>query len=167
MTHLHKHHIIPKYEGGTDEPENLVSLTITQHAMWHFAEWTRKQRWQDEKAWKGLARLLGHDEVVKEAVRAGARKAGAKIRDNRLGIFGRTPERHSQDSGSGRVKGKWWNNGVAQGRFFNPPEGWVTGRLRGTLSWWNNGKESKRQAQCPGEGWVPGRGKVRWASGDS
>ena len=29
----HKHHIIPKYMGGTDEPENLVEVTVTQLKM--------------------------------------------------------------------------------------------------------------------------------------
>jgi hypothetical protein len=29
----HKHHIIPKYMGGPDTPENLVEVTVTQHAM--------------------------------------------------------------------------------------------------------------------------------------
>ena len=169
MTHLHRHHIIPKYEGGTDDPSNLVELSVIQHAMWHYAEWSRKNRWEDEKAWKGLAKILSHEEAVKESVREGARKAGAKIRDNKIGIFGRSPEQHSKDSGSGRVKGKWWNDGVTQGRFLHPPEGpqWNPGRLCGSLTWWNNGKQSKRQLDCPGPGWSPGRGRLRWPSGDS
>ena len=28
----HKHHIIPKHIGGTDDPSNLVDLTIEEHA---------------------------------------------------------------------------------------------------------------------------------------
>ncbi len=31
----HKHHIIPKHMGGTDDPSNLVELTIEQHAQAH------------------------------------------------------------------------------------------------------------------------------------
>ena len=50
----HLHHIIPRYQGGGDEPENLVKLTVTQHAMWHFAEWQRKGNIQDKGAWKML-----------------------------------------------------------------------------------------------------------------
>lgn len=30
-----KHHIVPKYEGGTDAPDNLVSLTPRQHVLTH------------------------------------------------------------------------------------------------------------------------------------
>ena len=43
----HKHHIIPRYEGGSDEPENLVTLTPIQHSMWHYAEWLRKGNKED------------------------------------------------------------------------------------------------------------------------
>ena len=28
----HKHHIVPKHLGGTDDPSNLVELTIEGHA---------------------------------------------------------------------------------------------------------------------------------------
>jgi len=60
----HKHHIVPQYEGGSDDPSNLVELSPTQHAMWHFAEWQRKRRWQDQVAWKGLAGICSHEEAV-------------------------------------------------------------------------------------------------------
>lgn len=30
-----KHHIIPKSEGGTDDPSNLVECTIEEHALYH------------------------------------------------------------------------------------------------------------------------------------
>lgn len=31
----HKHHIIPRHMGGTDDPSNIVELTIPQHAAAH------------------------------------------------------------------------------------------------------------------------------------
>lgn len=63
---IHKHHIIPRYEGGSDFSENIVELTVTQHAMWHFAEWQRKGRWQDKLAWQGLAGIIPHSEAIRQ-----------------------------------------------------------------------------------------------------
>jgi hypothetical protein len=36
---FHKHHIIPKYLGGTDAPSNLVLLHPYDHAILHFVRW--------------------------------------------------------------------------------------------------------------------------------
>ena len=73
----HKHHIIPRYEGGSDFAENLVELTVTQHAMWHFAEWQRKGNWQDFTAWKMIS---GETEEGRIAMRIalGGRNKGTK-----------------------------------------------------------------------------------------
>jgi hypothetical protein len=59
----HKHHIIPRYEGGSNLSKNLVVLTTTQHAMWHFAEWQRKQNQRDYLAWKCLSGQIGKEEL--------------------------------------------------------------------------------------------------------
>ena len=64
----HKHHIIPKYEGGTEEG-NIVELSITCHAMWHFAEYQRKGNWQDKLAFRILTGRITKEEAVREAVR--------------------------------------------------------------------------------------------------
>ena len=31
----HNHHILPKHMGGTDDPENIIKLTIEEHAEAH------------------------------------------------------------------------------------------------------------------------------------
>lgn len=59
----HKHHIIPRYEGGSNLQENLVELSTTQHAMWHYAEWTRKKDERDYLAWKCLSGQIGKEEI--------------------------------------------------------------------------------------------------------
>jgi len=48
----------------------------------------------------------------------------------------------------------WWNNGI-ENKFSKecPGFGWIKGR--GT--YWNDGHSNKLQMQCPGEGWVRGR----------
>ncbi len=67
----HKHHIIPRYEGGSNLQENLVELTTTQHAMWHYAEWTRKKDDRDYLAWKCLSGQIGKEEIQKIKSRIG------------------------------------------------------------------------------------------------
>ena len=53
----HKHHIIPKHAGGTDDPNNIVELTIEEHAEAHRILYKKYNRWQDKVAWMGLAKL--------------------------------------------------------------------------------------------------------------
>ena len=60
---LHQHHIIPRHAGGTDDPTNLVYLTIEEHANAHRALYEQYSRQEDYLAWKGLAGLIGKDEM--------------------------------------------------------------------------------------------------------
>jgi len=75
---LHKHHIIPRYMGGTDDPSNLVELTIEQHAEAHRKLYEHYGNWQDYVAWQGLAKLDENFDAAKEAMLAGSRKGSAK-----------------------------------------------------------------------------------------
>lgn len=71
----HRHHIVPRHRGGGDEESNIVELTVTQHAMWHYAEWRLHGLVQDKLAWRGLAGICAQEEIVVELMRAGQRKA--------------------------------------------------------------------------------------------
>ena len=51
----HKHHIIPKHAGGTDETDNLVELSVEEHAEAHRVLYEQYGRWQDKLAWLGLS----------------------------------------------------------------------------------------------------------------
>lgn len=62
----HIHHIIPKHAGGTDDPSNLVELTIEEHAEAHRLLYEQYGRWQDRIAWQGLLGLVSHDEILSE-----------------------------------------------------------------------------------------------------
>ena len=62
----HKHHIIPKHAGGTDDPSNLVELTVEEHAEAHRKLYEQYGNWQDRVAWQGLAGLIGHDDIMRE-----------------------------------------------------------------------------------------------------
>ena len=58
----HKHHIIPRYMGGGDEPSNIIEVSITQHIIWHFANWQRMGNYQDKIAYKLLANTDASEE---------------------------------------------------------------------------------------------------------
>jgi hypothetical protein len=62
----HKHHIIPKHMGGTDDPSNLVELTVEEHAEAHRLLFEQYGKKEDELAWKGLAGIIGKEELLHE-----------------------------------------------------------------------------------------------------
>jgi hypothetical protein len=62
----HKHHIIPKYMGGTDDPSNLIELSPQEHAESHRLLYEKYGNWQDRVAWKGLSGLISKEDVIKE-----------------------------------------------------------------------------------------------------
>lgn len=62
----HKHHIIPKHAGGTDDPSNLIELTVEDHAEAHRVLWETYGLKQDWLAWQGLAGLIGREELLHE-----------------------------------------------------------------------------------------------------
>jgi len=107
----HKHHIIPRYRGGSDDPSNLVEVSVVQHAMWHFCNYQLWGEPEDRLAWRGLSGAIGKEEILKERMIIGSHKAGKKAKEkynnpdyrrknaehlNRVRIFGieasRSPE---------------------------------------------------------------------------
>lgn len=49
--------------GGTDDPFNLVKLTVEEHAEAHRLLFEKYNKWEDELAWKGLSKLIGKEEI--------------------------------------------------------------------------------------------------------
>ena len=78
----HLHHIVPKHAGGTDDPTNLVELSLKEHAEAHKLLWEQYGRWQDRLAWLGLSSQIGNEEIIRlaqlEGCREGGRITGAK-----------------------------------------------------------------------------------------
>lgn len=66
---LHKHHIIPKHMGGTDDPSNLIEITVEEHAEAHRILYEKHGNWQDYLAWQGLTKRISCEEVAREASR--------------------------------------------------------------------------------------------------
>lgn len=82
---LHKHHIIPKHLGGTDDPSNLVELTVEEHAEAHRLLYEQHGRWQDYVAWQGLAQLDANFDAAKTAMLEGAKRGNATMVSQRKG----------------------------------------------------------------------------------
>jgi len=72
----HKHHIIPRHMGGTDDPSNLVELTIEEHAEAHKILYEVHGRWQDLVAYRGLLGLITEEErmEIMYAARRGVKR---------------------------------------------------------------------------------------------
>jgi|TARA_R110000796_G_scaffold97265_2_gene204183 hypothetical protein len=61
----HIHHIIPRHIGGSDDPSNLIELTIEEHAKAHFDLWKKFGRIEDKIAWECLSgRNLSEEERI-------------------------------------------------------------------------------------------------------
>jgi hypothetical protein len=55
MTIYHIHHIVPRHTGGTDDVENLVKVTIPEHAAFHYERWVLTGSAYDRIAWLALS----------------------------------------------------------------------------------------------------------------
>lgn len=84
MSIYHKHHIIPRHMGGTDDPSNLVEVTIETHANLHKQLWEEFGQWQDRVAYLGLLKMIDDQEIIRIKQSEGA-KLGIKL----------YPEKHS------------------------------------------------------------------------
>ena len=110
MKEKHKHHIIPRHAGGTDNPENIVELTIEEHAEAHRKLYEEHGRWQDMLAWKGLSGQIGKDELIQEMYKWRKTRTGSKHTGDlrRFGMANKgvpLKEEHKKKIGQG-LKGK-------------------------------------------------------------
>lgn len=83
----HIHHIVPQYLGGTDDPSNLIELTVEEHAEAHRLLYEQHGNWQDYCAWQALSGQIGQDEAMFIARSKGGKKpmseeSKAKLRES-------------------------------------------------------------------------------------
>ena len=66
--------------GGTDDPSNLVELTIKEHAEAHKKLYKKYGRWQDKLAYESLLKLKPRHQITKEIQRrTGLMSKGRKL----------------------------------------------------------------------------------------
>ena len=109
MTIYHKHHIVPRHIGGTDEPSNLIKLSIEEHAEAHRVLFEQYGRWQDRVAWLTLSGQMSCDEAIKTA-----QSLSNKGENNPMyGMVGdKNPNYHNRGEKStlyGKKQPKEWN----------------------------------------------------------
>ena len=101
--------------GGSDDPSNLIELTVEGHAEAHRKLFEEHGHWQDELAWKGLAGMIDHQEVIKQKlIMAGKSIKGIKrseetkkkISQNNVGMKGIKHTEYSKIKMSESKKGK-------------------------------------------------------------
>lgn len=76
MAQKHRHHIVPKHVGGSDDPSNIVYLTVEEHAEAHRELYEKHGRWQDQIAWKGLSGQITMSAASKTAQKKGSARGG-------------------------------------------------------------------------------------------
>jgi hypothetical protein len=88
-----KHHIIPLHEWKKrfnpkatradkelNAPDNVVVLTIEQHAQVHQFLYEQYGRWEDRLAWKGLTGGIGTESILAEKQRLNGSRSGLLIK---------------------------------------------------------------------------------------
>ncbi len=76
MASHHIHHVLPKHMGGGDEEENLVVLTVEEHALAHEALWKKYGQYGDYLAYRMLSGQIAPSEASRLAKLEGCRSGG-------------------------------------------------------------------------------------------
>jgi hypothetical protein len=95
----HIHHIIPQYLGGTDDPSNLIELTVEDHAEAHRKLYELHGNWQDYCAWQALSGRIGKEQILRMKqgmANKGRKKTPEEIENIRQGALKRV-ERQRAD----------------------------------------------------------------------
>lgn len=128
----HIHHIKPRHAGGTDDPSNLIELTVKEHAYAHLMLYEQLGDEKDLLAYKCLMGYLNKEEIIEERIKLGGktqgkrnaesghmkriqkmsdpaaagRKGGNATIASGKGSFGNTEERLKSASKGGKTQGK-------------------------------------------------------------
>lgn len=124
----HKHHIIPRHAGGSDDSSNLVELTIEDHAEAHRLLYIEHGRWEDRLAWLGLSGQIGKEEILSEIYKQNGLKLSEFSKNNpRTGILNGNFGRKGQTGGSFNLGNRSFFNGIDYKMFKEEPnnKSWV------------------------------------------
>lgn len=116
----HKHHIIPKHAGGTDEKSNLIKVNIPLHAFLHKLLWEENGMIEDKVAWLTLSGQISKAEatlmIQKRPKSDEARKKMSETRKGQPGFFkGRKHTEETKEKMRQKKLGcQAWNKGLTK-----------------------------------------------------
>jgi len=136
--------------GGSDDPENLIELTIEEHADAHRILFEKYGKIEDYWAWKGLSGQIGKEELLREI----SKNNGKKVYENKLGIFAMSKEeRLPFIKKGGKTSGK---KNAESGHCVEIAH--LGGKSASGMTFWYNSKtnEETKSFESPGQDWEPG-----------
>lgn len=107
----HNHHLLPKHLGGTDGASNIVEgVSVTRHAMFHYANWLLWGSEGDRIAYKALAGVIEKEEIVEMVLSFAGKKGGQAAKESgQLRKAGLKQPRHVRQD-IGRKLSDWNDN---------------------------------------------------------
>jgi hypothetical protein len=85
----HIHHIVPRHIGGTDDPSNLIELSVEEHAEAHRVLYEQYGREEDRMAWLALSGQASKKEVCVLGYKLGRKKTDEFL-EKKYGVHWRT-----------------------------------------------------------------------------
>jgi hypothetical protein len=84
--YTHIHHIIPRHMGGTDDPSNLIELTVEEHAEAHMILYREHGKIEDLWAYQLLSNQITAKEGFAKVLTKNAKDTHAKQKQRGTGI---------------------------------------------------------------------------------
>lgn len=140
--------------GGSDSPENLVELTIEEHAEAHRILFEKYGKIEDYWAWKGLSGQIGKEDILLEISKENGKRLGKYMYENKLGIFSMSKdERLPYIKKGGKASGQ---KNAESGHCAEIAH--LGGKAASGMTFWYNSKtnEETKSFESPGEDWIPG-----------
>jgi len=115
---IHKHHIVPRHAGGTDDASNIIELTIEEHAQAHKELYDKHGHEYDQIAYRMLSGQIPVAEATRQAqsfANRGENKTPnqrkASNRNLKKAIESNIGRKHSEESNLKKSKSnrKYWS----------------------------------------------------------
>lgn len=64
---FHRHHLLPRHAGGSDNKSNIIKVNTALHAFLHKQLYEEHGRWQDKIAYECLSGCISKEEAIRQA----------------------------------------------------------------------------------------------------